>query len=136
MLEIIQHNHWLDNATAGLTFCLRDALPILKQQVNAGVAQLWEIHTTKGKSWMVSRVEQINNTRELVICCYQGCDLETVTPIIYHCAAQQGIDSIRYHTHRKGLNRLVIDLGFTPYETVYRKTLKQPQPIQKAQGVS
>jgi len=48
-----------------------------------------------------------------------------VTPIIYKSAECQGFGSIRFHTQRKGLNRLVVDLGFTPYETVYKKELKE-----------
>ncbi len=124
MIEIILHKRWLDNATAGLSLTLRGDLHLLKHQVNNRIAQLWEINTDKGKSWMVSRAEVLyNQSRELVICCYQGCDVKRVTQLVYDSAKQQGFDSIRYHTQRKGLNRLVVDLGFTPYETIYRKQL-------------
>lgn len=123
MVEIITHKRWLDNATAGLSFCLREALPILKQQVNGGIAQLWELRSENGKSWMISRVEQFNEQKELVVCCYQGYDLKQVAPLIAESAKRQDFASIRFHTHRKGLNRLIIDLGFTPYETVYKKNL-------------
>ncbi|MBX2809760.1 MAG: hypothetical protein KTR20_14135 [Cellvibrionaceae bacterium] len=124
-MNIYLHPRWLERATVGLNETLHDDLPLLKTQVNRGIAQLWEIETDKGTSWMISRVEIINGKRELVICCYQGCDVKTVTRVIYRCAQVQGFDSIRYHTQRQGLNRLVVDLGFTPYETIYRKTLTE-----------
>ncbi|MBX2809390.1 MAG: hypothetical protein KTR20_12245 [Cellvibrionaceae bacterium] len=127
MVEIILHSQWLHNATAGLSHALRDDLPALKQQVNSRVAQLWEITSDHGRSWMISRVEVHNDQQELVICCYQGCDLKHIAPIIYSSAEQQGFASIRFHTQRKGLNRLIVDLGFTPYETVYRKQLPLTQ---------
>lgn len=124
MLEILLHNQWLDNATVGLSHALRGDLPELKAQVTSGMAQLWEINSDQGKSWMISRVEINNGLQELVICCYQGCDLKRVAPIIYESAERQGFASIRFHTQRKGLNRLIVDLGFTPYETVYKRKLK------------
>jgi len=133
MINIILHKQWLDNATAGLTKSLRDALPILKKQVNAGIAQLWEVDTDNGKSWMITRAEYpTGEAPELVLCCYEGRDVKLVTKHILDAAIKQGFGSIRYHTHRKGLNRLVIDLGFMPYETVYHKKLKpnpEPKPV-------
>lgn len=125
MIEIICHAQSLDKATAGLTHALRDDLPLLKAQVNHRLAQLWEINSNHGKSWMISRVEQHKGQQELVICCYQGCDLKRIAPIIDESAKQQGFNAIRFHTQRKGLNRLIVDLGFAPYETVYKKTLTQ-----------
>ena len=132
MLNIILHSQWLDNATAGLSHALRDDLPLLKAQVNQGIAQLWEITSHQGKSWMITRVENNNDQQELVICCYQGCDLKQVAPIIYESAERQGFASIRFHTQRKGLNRLIVDFGFMPYETVYRKQLKGTAPAHPA----
>ncbi len=125
MIEILFHPRWLDNATAGLSHALRGDLPLLKQQVNSGIAQLWEINSDQGKSWMISRAEKSGDQKELVICCYEGCDLKALSHLIYNSAERQGFDSIRFHTQRKGLNRLIVDLGFTPYETVYKKQLKK-----------
>lgn len=132
MIDIILHKQWLDNATAGMKLSLRDALPILKEQVNKGVAQLWEVHTEKGKSWMITRVETPIgcDKPELVLCCYEGCDVKVVTKHILDAAIKQDFGSIRYHTHRKGLNRLVIDLGFMPYETVYHKKLNRNETME------
>lgn len=127
-MEIKHHKSWRKTATVGLGETVRDSLLPLQQQVNSGIAQLWEIDTDQGKSWMVSRVEHPEGQApELVICCFKGCDLNTISPVIVDAAMQQGFGSIRYHTQRKGLNRLIIDLGFTPYETVYRRKLTQQE---------
>jgi hypothetical protein len=128
MTALVLHAKWIDNATAGLTHSVGADLPLLKAQVNAGTAQLWEINTHKGKSWMISRLEITGDQKELVVCCFEGCDLTRISSLIYQSAQQQGIDSIRFHTKRKGLNRLIEHLGFTPYEVVYRKSLHEPLP--------
>ncbi len=125
-MEIKHHKRWIEAATLGLGETVRDSLLSLQKQVNSGIAQLWEIDTDQGKSWMISRVEKSEGQApELVICCFKGCDLNTVSPVVVETAKQQGFGSIRYHTQRKGLNRLIVDLGFSPYETVYRKKLIQ-----------
>ena len=123
MLDIIRHPRWLHNATAGLSRCLRGDLPLLMQQVNRGIAQLWEINTDQGRSWMVSRIEKQSVGDELVICCYEGCDLQRIAPIVFDHAKQQGFQSIRFHTRRQGLNRLIKPLGFSVYETVFKASL-------------
>ena len=123
MLTVTRYPKWSDQATEGLGETVRDDLKPLQQQVNQGIAQLWQVDTEKGQSWLITRVEQINDQKELVVCCYKGCDVKTVTDVIYQCAVAQGFDSIRYHTQRQGLNRLVVHLGFTPYETIYRKVI-------------
>ena len=126
MINTVLHPRWIDNATAGLSTSVRDDLPVLKAQVNQGIAQLWEINTGNGKSWMISRIERLpNGKKELVICCYAGCDIKTVTALIVDSATVQGFASIRYHTQRQGLNRLLSPYGFTPYETIYHKQLTQ-----------
>lgn len=123
-MKVHLHKMWCDHGAKGLAETLRNDEALFKAQVNQGIAQLWEINTEQGKSWLITRVEQTPNHKELVVCCYKGCDLKQVTQVIYECAEKQGFDSIRYHTQRKGLNRLVVDLGFMPYETVYRKELR------------
>jgi|GEM_PF-1204590 len=125
MVDIIAHPQWLHNATAGLSHAVGDDLLLLKTQVNRGHARLWEINSDRGQSWMISRCERVNGERELVICCYQGCDLAAIAPMIDRSATQQGFNAIRFHTQRKGLNRLIHDVGFAVHETVYRKTLPQ-----------
>ena len=122
-MKIIHYPHWVAEAEVGLALTLRDDRATLRDQVNQGIAQLWQVMTDQGESWLITRVELLDDYKELVVCCYQGCDVKTVTPVIYRCAEEQGFDSIRYHTQRKGLNRLVKPLGFTEHEVIYRKPL-------------
>ncbi len=126
MIKTVLHSRWIDNATAGLHTSLRGDLQVLKVQVKQGLAQLWEIETQCGQSWMISRSELLpDGQKELVICCYAGCDIKAVTAFIVDSATAQGFASIRYHTQRQGLNRLLSPYGFTPYETIYHKQLIQ-----------
>jgi len=119
---IFERKPWSDDAEQGLGETLRDDVELLRDQVAQGVAELWRVD---GHSWMITRVEPIPNRRpELVVCCYKGRDLNRVTQYLMKAAIKQGFGSIRYHTRRKGLNRLVADLGFEFMETIYQKTLE------------
>ena len=72
----------------------------------------------------VTRTECFPNRKpELVVCCYKGEQLNAVTKVIMETAIKNGFGSIRYHTQRKGLNRLVQDLGFEFMESIYHKPL-------------
>lgn len=118
----IQQHAWSEEAKQGLGETLRDCEGLLHEQVNAGVAQLWLIDD---HSWMITRLEQWPDKKELVVCCYKGKYLNAVTQMIMDSAKRQGIDSIRYHTQRPALNRLVSDLGFEYMETIFHKDLSQ-----------
>jgi len=113
---------WSDDAEQGLGETLRNDTELLRQQVDSGTAELWRVND---HSWMITRVEPVPGRKpELVVCCYKGRDLNTVTQHIMQAAIKNGFGSIRYHTRRKGLNRLVQDLGFEFMETIYQKTLE------------
>lgn len=118
----IEQKAWSEKAKQGLDETLHDCTDLLREQVDTGVAQLWHIGD---HSWMITRVERFPDRKpELVVCCYKGRDLNTVTQIIMASAINQGFGSIRYHTRRKGLNRLVSNLGFEYMETIYHKVLE------------
>ena len=120
-MAIIKHRHWSPEAEKGLHETLRDCGELLRQQVESGVAELWEIDD---HSWMITRVEHWPHQKpELVICCYQGRDLHTVGKAIVASAKAQGFGSIRYHTRHKGLNRLLKDFQFDYLETIYMRGL-------------
>ena len=119
-MRITRFKQWRPEAERGLDQTLRNDTEALKTQVNSGIAELWHID---GHSWMISRVEDYGDKKELVICCYQGKDLLTIGEEIIKAAKQQGLHSIRFHTQRKGLNRLLKPFGFRYLETVYHKVL-------------
>lgn len=120
-MAIVQHTQWSQQAEDGLSETLRDCKPLLIEQIESGTAQLWEID---GHSWMITRVEHWpNQPPELVICCYQGSDLNSVGEKIVASAKAQGFGSLRYHTRHKGLNRLLKAFEFEFLETVYLRKL-------------
>ncbi len=113
---------WSDEAEQGLGETLRDDMELLRDQVEQGTAELWRVDN---HSWMITRIEPIPGRKpEMVVCCYKGRDLNKVTQHLMQAALRQGFGSIRYHTRRKGLNRLVSDLGFEFMETIYQKNLE------------
>jgi len=114
---------WSQEAAQGLGETLRDCEDLLREQVEQGITQLWRI---ENHSWMITRTEHFPNRKpELVVCCYKGQDLNNVTQEIMKSAINNGFGSIRYHTKRKGLNRLVQDLGFEFMECIYHKQLEE-----------
>ena len=60
---------------------------------------------------------------ELVVCCAIGENLKTVLDAMIPKARAAGIKSVRFHTQRKGLARLLSDYGPTFYEYVYKVEL-------------
>lgn len=120
-MKIIQHKKWSDQAEQGLSKTLADDKEILKQLVKVGNDQLWEIPDLN--SWMITRVEHQKDQKILVICCYQGQAINKVGKAIVAAARAQGFTQLRYHTQRRGLNRLLKDFDFSYHETVYKKDL-------------
>jgi hypothetical protein len=120
-MKITKHKHWSAEAEYGLRDTLRDCGDLLEQQIESGIAELWEIG---GHSWMITRAEYWPDRKpELVICCYQGRDLATIGEQIVDSAKANGFGSIRYHTPHKGLNRLLKKFDFEFLETVYMRIL-------------
>ena len=120
-MEIKKISRWTKQAEQSLGETLRDDADLLKHQVNNSIAELWCIN---GESWMITRVEHLPGRKpELVVCCYKGKDLNTVGDLILAQAQIQRFGSIRFHTQRKGLNRLLSKFDFQFLESVYLLTL-------------
>lgn len=116
---------WNEEAERGLRDTLRDDGPELARQVNEGIAELYLID---GETYMLTRVDAVEGgPRELVVCCMQGRNVRQITPWIIDLAAANGIDSIRYHTQRPALQRMVAKFGFRELERVYRLELRAQQ---------
>lgn len=84
----------------------------LKKQVACGLAEVWRIEQV----YMIVRQEGA----ELVICCLAGKGLLEVTPLIHEAAKQAGCETIRFHTDRPALARLLCEYGFYELERVYQ----------------
>ncbi len=114
---------WSWEAVAGLGETMRDCEDLLRAQVERGIAELWRVG---GHSWMITRTEYFPTRKpELVVCCYKGRGLKAATQIILDTAKKQGFSSVRFHTQRKGLNRLIQEADFQLMETVYYKNLEE-----------
>ncbi len=121
-MKVKRLTHWTPEADAGLNQVMGDDRDDLCIQIENGMCQLW--YLPKFDSWMITRSEpRLNQAPVLVICCYQGKGLVEVGQHIVKAAQQQDFAGIRYHTQRKGLNRLLKPFGFEKLETVYYKPL-------------
>ena len=89
----------------------------LVDAVAAGSAQAYE-----ADDWKTIVVVRFDGD-ELVVCCAIGENLKTVLDAMIPKARAAGIKSVRFHTQRKGLARLLSDYGPTFYEYVYKVEL-------------
>lgn len=90
---------------------------LLEQDVAAGLAQVWELDA--GSSYAITRLER-GGLNELVICAYRGRDAEGFLELCLQGARAQGVRSIRFHTRRPGLARLIHRYRPDLAEYVYR----------------
>ena len=81
------------------------------EEVKAGVAQCWTI----GKAAMITRREG----DELVVVCLAGEGLKDIAPLICKAAKQAGCKTLRFHTKRPGLYRLLSNIGAELREYVF-----------------
>lgn len=82
--------------------------------VKAGAAQAYEAN-----DWQTVIVVRFDGD-ELVICCAIGSELKPALDAMIPKAKAAGITSVRFHTQRKGLARMLKDYGPTFYEYVYK----------------
>ena len=111
--------YWIPEAEAGLIKTLIDCKQDLINEINAGGAKLWRCFSD---TWLVTRAEG----SELVVVCLQGKHGAEVIRLIYTIAKKQNFKTVRFHTSRKGLHRLVarcIPRKVDYIETVYGVTL-------------
>lgn len=96
---VLQGDNWLMDAVAN------------------GSAQAYE-----ADNWQTVVVVRFDGD-ELVVCCAIGENLKPVLDAMIPKAKAAGIKSVRFHTQRKGLARLLSDYGPTFYEYVYKVEL-------------
>lgn len=106
---------WSDEAETGLNEVLGGDKHIIKDQVENGIAELWSLN---GDGYLITRIEEERG--ELVIMCFQGKNAKTMVQECMTAADKQGLKTIRFHTQRPALKRLL--KGFAPKEseTVFR----------------
>lgn len=114
---------WPPEADEALRVSMGDAAADIRAEVMAGVSDVWRI----GETWAVTRVERIKSSAEMVIVCLEGKKSETATDVLYRVAQANGIGSIRFHTQRQSLARLVHRFGPVETERVYRVRVQRGQ---------
>lgn len=125
--EIIRHLAWSAEAEAGLADALNGCAELYRDQVNAGIADLYQIGAD---SWTVLRTEYDRKGRRyLVGCLFQGKGYIEFSAYVLETAKINGFDFVRVHTERRGIGRWLVNrFGFQASEvnddeTVYLKAL-------------
>ena len=87
--------------------------------LRSGGAELFSING--GESMAITRYE--SDVRELIVCFYEGRDVLKFGKMMFKVARKNGAETLRYHTRRCGLARLLSELGPVEVEYVYRFVL-------------
>jgi len=102
-----------DEISLHVTESMRGEEAYFSEAIKQGECQAWRFNTTD--IWMITRSEK----NELVICCIEGKGLNQVAPQIIEVAKQGGFESIRFHTKRPALGRILARHGFNERERIY-----------------
>ena len=97
-----------------------------RADIEKGRCQLWRVNP--GRLFIITRIED----RELVVCCAAGRGMVAAAVYLLAAAMNQGLTSVRFHSRRPALARLMRKAGF-PFvavercgdETVYRMGVPQ-----------
>jgi hypothetical protein len=87
----------------------------IKNEISSGAAELFRVNS----AFFVTRLE----SAELVIIAVAGKDLPAAAKIMFNAAKTIGCQSIRFHTKRKALARMLKEFKPEYVETVYRGKL-------------
>lgn len=103
-----------------LRYALRGDEVEITRQIRSGKAQFFNIEGC----YLVTRIEGKSWGDELVIMVAAGDNLLTAARVIIKQAREQGVKSIRFHTQRPALQRLLNKLlAFEEAERIYRAFL-------------
>jgi hypothetical protein len=76
-----------------------------------------------GEAWMVTRIERTAQGRELVVMCLEGAGLDQLAPQIADLGRRLKVNSLRAHSARPGMGRMLARHGWQEVERVYRVVL-------------
>ena len=100
-----------------VTQSLQGEEEFFSKEIETGKSQAWKF---KNKNlWMITRSEGV----ELVICCIEGQGLKDVASGIIEAAKSSGFESIRFHTKRPALGRMLESYGFKEQERIFNMGL-------------
>ena len=105
---------WSAEAERSLCLCLRDDRDAIVRGVNERGLECYRLWD--GDAYMVTRVEE----GELTCVCYQGKRLVEACAWMRAQCQRLGLRSMRFHTTRPGLQRLLRKFDFKHAEHVFR----------------
>ena len=91
------------------------------EAVTDGMAELWRVDN--GAAYLVTGIDR----DELVVMCCEGRGASEIADAVVAAARRRGLSSIRFHTRRPGLARLLSRYCTDPAEHVYRMQLDEPE---------
>lgn len=101
-------------ATLGDSLGEKADCDFITDEINNGVSELWQVND--GDAYCVTRIEN----DELVIVAFGGKGLLDVTDALFSAAQAQKLSSIRFHTKRPALARMVKKYKPSMAEYIYR----------------
>lgn len=110
---------WTAEAEQALQPALLEDTAEIASQVKRGICELWRVDAP-GEGYVVTRLESYEAAQpQLCIVGGAGSGYVQTLPGFKEIARRNGAESVRVHTHRKGVCRWLENLGFTESERVY-----------------
>lgn len=92
-------------------------LDYLREEVRRGIAQLWHFRDERDEAYAITRTDL--NPREFVVCYFQGSGLVKFGRVLRDAAHSRGL-TVRAHTSRPGVARMLRSLGASMDEMIFR----------------
>ena len=99
-----------------LTQSLAGDSAVLKKQCDSNRAKCWRLNS--GQAYMLTRAEN----QELVVCCFEGQNLGEIITHVIEAAKNSGFTSIRFHTKRPAITKL-LKQEFGLVESIFRRKI-------------
>ncbi len=103
-MNLVKITGFPDEAREGLKNALQDDLDIIIKEVESGESQLYQVNDD---SWLVTRLEVIDEKPQLVIVAFEGSDYIKVMKYLVERAKELGIASIRGHVFEKRIEEIL-----------------------------
>lgn len=118
---MIRLEPWSDFAERELRRVAGLDLPDVREEVVAGISQLWHCHDENGRNgYVVTRLERRGADREWVWLACAGKGYHAFVGMFLEAAQARHLP-IRVYINRRGMQRVYEKLGFEVSETIMRK---------------
>ncbi|MBT3307954.1 MAG: hypothetical protein HOL04_11825 [Gammaproteobacteria bacterium] len=115
----VQRIGWSKTVEARIAPLLEpEALAVIRTNVEQEHNRLWSFD--QGKALLITWLDGT----ELVIVAMEGEGVHEISKWVYAAAKKSGCSSVRFHTNRPALQRMVSEYGFTERERVYAMEIR------------